>query len=424
VVGLEIFVEPLREVPDRTSWLRLRDLADLAAAIPALDHDLSQALLPWLKDGPDLAVPYAMLTHPGHDAVRVCSTEIRSRVPAAPPSLTLAPLNPAALGRGELDTAMDRYVRSVLDRASELSMGDLRAVTRLLQFGGMHAAVVLERAQPALSGAGDAAAAFRQAAPLAAQLWDCPAKTLGPEHLDVVRGSADLLARMVVLAAQERALPGGAGDVVLRRLAAPALEFARHVPNLARAVEIGVRESLAAGLMLVPSVSVALWVPAGRGSGRGCRHGPPVVQLYASDLAAAAEGVAPVSGPPRRPWSSIRCGPSTRPARPRPWRAAMSARPVPRPATRGPRAEGLHPAAAAELTFALAPTPGTGRAGVWPRPLIEAADRRPESHPDTFAVPRPAPHRGAGLVPPIPPSGAAGSPVGVVTAGHHEPIDW
>jgi len=55
-VGLEIFVEPLREVPDRTSWLMLRDLADLAAAIPALDHDLSQALLPWLKDGPDLAV--------------------------------------------------------------------------------------------------------------------------------------------------------------------------------------------------------------------------------------------------------------------------------------------------------------------------------------------------------------------------------
>ncbi len=26
-VGLEIFVEPLREVPDRTSWLMLRDVA-------------------------------------------------------------------------------------------------------------------------------------------------------------------------------------------------------------------------------------------------------------------------------------------------------------------------------------------------------------------------------------------------------------
>jgi len=42
--------------------------------------------------------------------------------------------------------------------------------------------------------------------------------------------------------------------------------------------------------------SSLLWVPAGRGSGTGCRHGPPVVQLYASDLAAAAEGVAPGVG--------------------------------------------------------------------------------------------------------------------------------
>lgn len=102
-VGLEIFVEALGRVPDHHSWAVLRDLADLAAALPALDHDLSQALLPWLNSGADLAVPYAMLTHAAHDAVRVCSTEIRSRVPAVPPSTTptsssSAPLAPAALG--------------------------------------------------------------------------------------------------------------------------------------------------------------------------------------------------------------------------------------------------------------------------------------------------------------------------------------
>jgi len=91
----------------------LRDLADLAAAIPTLDHDLSEALLPWLKGGADLAVPYAMLTHPGHDAVRVCSSEIRSRVPAVPPSTTPPPSVPAVHGTGELDKAMDSYVRTV-----------------------------------------------------------------------------------------------------------------------------------------------------------------------------------------------------------------------------------------------------------------------------------------------------------------------
>jgi hypothetical protein len=294
-VGLEGYVEALGRVPDQHSWWVLRDLADLAAALPALDHDLSEAILPWLKGGQDLAVPYKMLTHPAHDAVRVCSTEIRCRVPAVPPSATPAPVVPAVLGTGELDEAMDRYVRTVLDRAAELSIGDMRAVTRLLQFGGTHAAVALERAQQAVPGADVAAAALRQVVPLAEQLRDSPAKTLGPERLDVLRGSSKLMARMGALATQERALPGGASDTALRRLAAPALEFAKHVPNLARALEIGVRESLACGLMLVPSAadksntSHLLWVP----SGRGYEHGSPVVQQHASALAIAAEGVAP-----------------------------------------------------------------------------------------------------------------------------------
>lgn len=297
-LGLEGYVDVLGRVPDLHSWAVLRDLADLAAALPALDHDLSEAILPWLKGGEDLAVPYAMLTHPAHDAVRVCSSEIRSRVPAVPPSGTPGSSIPAMLGSGELDKAMGRYVRIVLDRCSELSIGDMRAVTRLLQLGGTHAAVALERAQQAAPGVDVAAAALRQVAPLAERLRDSPAKTLGTECLDVLRDSSELQARMGALATQERALPDGASDTALRRLAAPALEFAKHVPNLARALEIGVRESLAGGLMLVPSgadkrnTSSLLWVPT-RGSGGGWRDRTPVVQQHASALARAAEGVAP-----------------------------------------------------------------------------------------------------------------------------------
>ncbi len=296
-IGLEIFVEVLGWVPDQYSWPVLRDLADLAAAIPALDHDLSEALLPSLKAGSDLAVPYAMLTHPAHDAVRVCTVEIRSRVPAAPPSTTPPPSIPTVLGTGELDKAMDRYVRTVLDRGAELAIGDMRAVTRLLQVGGTHAAVALERARQALPGADVTAAALRQVAPLAEQLHRSPAKTLGQERLDVLRGSDELLARMGALATRERVLPGGASDLALRRLAAPALEFAKHVPNLARALEIGVRESLARGLMLVPSAadkhnkSNLLWVPASRKSGRSRKHEPPIVHQHASDLARTAASV-------------------------------------------------------------------------------------------------------------------------------------
>lgn len=89
------------------------------------------------------------------------------------------------------------------------------------------------------------------------------------------------MARMGALAIQERALPGGACDHALRRLAVPALVFAKLVPDLARA--IGVRESLAGGLMLVPSAadkrnsSNLLWV-ASRGSGQGWKEGMSVVR--------------------------------------------------------------------------------------------------------------------------------------------------
>lgn len=290
-LGLEGYVEPFGRVPDEHSWWVLRDLADLAAALPALDHDLSEAILPWLKGGQDLGMPYRMLTHPGHDAVRVCSTEIRSRVSAAPPASSPAPLVPAVLGAGELDKAMDRYVRTVLERGGDLSIPDLRAVARLLQFGGTHTAVALERAQQAVPGADVAAAALRQLAPLAERLRESPAKTLGKERLDVLRGSSELVARMRALATQERGLRGGASDTALRRLAAPALEFARHVPNVAMALELGVRDALADGLMLVPSAadrsntSNLLWVPN--------RRDTAAVQQHVAAVARAAESVEP-----------------------------------------------------------------------------------------------------------------------------------
>jgi hypothetical protein len=297
-VALEKYVYALGQIPDEHSWSVLRDLADLSAALPALDHGLSEAILPWLKGGEDLGVPYAALTSPGHDAVRVCSSEIRSRIPAVPPSTEAAPVMSPVLGTGDLDRAMSMYVRTVLDRGAELSFGDLRAVTRVLRFGGAHAAVALKRAAPALPGAGDAAAALRQVGPPAERLRDSPAKTLGPDRLDVLRDSGELLSRMRALATQERQLPGGASDSALHALAAPALEFARHVPNLGRALELGVREALADGLMLVPSSADEhnstnlLWVTS-QSRQRGWRDGVPQVQQDASAVARAAEAVGP-----------------------------------------------------------------------------------------------------------------------------------
>lgn len=117
-------IDALGKVPNRHSWPVLRDLADLASALPALDHELSEAILPWFKGDDDLAVPYALLTHFAHDAVRVCSHEIRSRVPAVPPSTGPAPSAPSALGTDELEKASGRCVRPVLDRLGLLLHDD------------------------------------------------------------------------------------------------------------------------------------------------------------------------------------------------------------------------------------------------------------------------------------------------------------
>lgn len=88
-VSLEGYLDGLGRLPDHHAWDVLRDLTDIAAALPYLDHDLSEAVLPLLTSGEDFGVPYRMLTHAGHDALRLVSTELRARVPAAerPPAV-------------------------------------------------------------------------------------------------------------------------------------------------------------------------------------------------------------------------------------------------------------------------------------------------------------------------------------------------
>ena len=92
-LGLEAYVDGLGRLPDQHAWDVLRDLTDLAAALPYLDHDLSEAVLARLKSGEDLDIAYRMLTHSGHDALRLVTAEVRARVPAAePPSRARAQL--------------------------------------------------------------------------------------------------------------------------------------------------------------------------------------------------------------------------------------------------------------------------------------------------------------------------------------------
>ena len=170
-IGLEGYVDALGRLPEQHAWNVLRDLADFAAALPYLDFDLAEAMLPQFKTGSDIGVPYGLLTHAGHDALRVTASEIRTRVP---------PTQPAAEGtRGsitipadasDLDDAMIRYVHAVSACGARVSVGDLRAATRLLEFGGGYAAQVLDRVAPAVAGASEAAEGLRSVCLLARQL--------------------------------------------------------------------------------------------------------------------------------------------------------------------------------------------------------------------------------------------------------------
>ena len=297
-IGLEGFVDALGRLPEQHAWNVLRDLADFAAALPYLDYDLAEAMLPRLKAGEEADVPYEMLTHAGHDALRLTAGEIRNRVPATHQGAACARgsiASPAEIS--DLDEAMTRYVHVVSACGAQVSVGDLRAATRLLEFGSGFAALVLDRVAPAVSGASDAAAdGLRAVSLLARQLRDAPARSMTAEHLNLVRAGNELQGRMKALAVQTDRLPGGAADGDLRRLAVPALTFARHVPAVAGALDLSVREALANGLMLVPSAAdktnptALAWVT---NTMSPVREGPSAVFAVAGELSMTARLLGP-----------------------------------------------------------------------------------------------------------------------------------
>jgi hypothetical protein len=301
-IGLEGYVDALNRLPDHHAWNVLRDLADVAAAIPYLDHDLSEALGLELTAGEDLSTSYAQLTHPGHDALRLAAGEVRARVAPTGPSAVRSRASVGMVGRqvqisaGQVGEAMTRYAHAVSARGATLSVPDLRSVSRVLEAGCASAIQILERSASAVSGARDAGAGLRAVSDLATRLREAPAKSMTVAHLELLRGGKELQDQMAVVAIPAFRLPGGATDGDLRRLAWPAVQFADGVPAVARALEGSVREAVGNGLMLVPSVpdrsnpTRLAWVTSTMGPER---EGSPTVVALAEDLSRAARQVAP-----------------------------------------------------------------------------------------------------------------------------------
>lgn len=305
-VGMEAYVDTLGQLPDQHAWDVLRDLADVAAAVPYLDHDLAEAILPRIKAGEELEIAYRLLSIERHDAVRIVANELRTRVQAAETNVRsghgrstdtcIAQPASDAGASGDLTEVMIRYTHTVSARSDALSVADLKSVTRLLQFGSLHAAEVLERAAPAVAAASQAAQDLRAVAPLADRLREAPVRSMALPHLQLLRDGGELQTRLEALAGQARRLPGGAPDHDLRRLVRPAVEFAQQVPALAGALDLSVRHTVVHRVMLVPSVAdrsnrgTLSWVTATMGPQRA---DPPAVIQRAGQLAVTAKLVAP-----------------------------------------------------------------------------------------------------------------------------------
>ena len=301
-IGLEGYVDALKRLPDQHAWNVLRDLADVAAAIPYLDHDLSEALRPELASSSDMHASYKQLIHPGHDALRLAAGEIRTRVTPTEPSAARGRASvelvgtPDQTGAGQVGEAMTRYAHAVSARGATLSVPDLRSVTRVLEVGCAAANQILERSATAVTGARGVGVGLRAVGDLAKRLREAPAKSMTVAHLELLRGGKELQEQMTLVALPAARLPGGATDADLRRLAWPAVQFAEGVPALAHALESSVWEAVGNGLMLVPSVAdrsnptKLAWVTSTMGPER---EGPPAVVFVAEELSLAARHVAP-----------------------------------------------------------------------------------------------------------------------------------
>lgn len=313
-IGLEAYVDALAELPGTTGWAVLRDLADVSACLPFLDHDLSLALEPTNSGDRELAAAQQALTHPGHQALHIIATELRQRVPSSQPApdqpaqhrgpatAAARPLLPAArdqqrrlngastgfpalptaaseplrtarrplpttrqpspnarqplpTGRQHLPTA-EQVDRTMAWYSHTLSQRSTRLsiadfkATRRLLEYG--SALAADALTSVLPEPTAAVDALARTAHAAERLRGTPAKSASAPHLPLLAASRDLLEQLTHIAVQARSSAQDAAPGQLHELFAPVLAFASRMPQIADALDLSVREALADQTLLVP----------------------------------------------------------------------------------------------------------------------------------------------------------------------------
>lgn len=281
----------LGELPGPVAWQILREVSDVAAALPYLDSDLAALVEGAGPVSPLLAQALQQLRAP-HDWVRLGAAELRGRVPAphrgAGRAAVVVPLRPGVHTFG-LDIAA--LATRVAARGDRLAVPELRATCLLLTHAADDAAVVLEGATMSVGGAAELAARLRTVSERAAELYEVPLRGTEPVDLRLVARANELMPRLGVLSSVLENLPRGAAPAVVQRVVEPAVAFAEQAPALVDALHASVSDSLRTEVLLVannssrPELQQLAWV----GVRWTAAAGPSAPQRASAALQAAGE---------------------------------------------------------------------------------------------------------------------------------------
>lgn len=242
---LEAGNRQVANLPTPAAWDALRDVAELAAALPVLDADLAAAL-PDGIDGKLDGARAVLEDHPGHALVRVAADAVCVQTAGLPGTrhldlldLATAATDPVPVPGPQALPDAARRLRAVLaQRGPHVAAHDLRAVAQLVGVAIHTAVLVAHRTGPTP----DQAAAVR-------------AFTTGRDALRQVDASRAASATLSPVDPRVRALTTEA-NARLRRMAVDSrdldvvLGFARETPALVATALDAARAAGAAGKLL------------------------------------------------------------------------------------------------------------------------------------------------------------------------------
>lgn len=303
-VALEQYHDVLITIAGEDARAVVRDISEVAAALPYLDADLAAALP---VDDP---ARDQLLEPTWHGLVRLAAIEVQAQTADLPPDATHVqlPERPRVLPVrtvADLPPATWQLTQLIAARGAELTAVEARAVARVLAAGVELTARVL--ADPASTAPGSAVTRHLSAAvPHLQQVAGRPLATLTPPSPAVLFLAQQLRERLTAVSGlvdhlqHERRPSAPRAD--LARIARPLSRWAAEAVATATQLAACLRTADTTGRLLAPREDTArgrhqnyLWLPTTRGIA-----GPHPVVLAAgaaaADLTAANKPLAEISG--------------------------------------------------------------------------------------------------------------------------------